>query len=379
MIDPYLIALLAAALAASFVSFRLGVSVAIAEIVMGMLLGSVPGLSPAGHDWLPFLAGLGSLFLTFLAGAEIDPDAFRARWKASTLIGVASFGAPFLGAWWFSEGFLGWTRAASLLAGVALSTTSVAVVYVVLVETGLTSTPAGKLILSSCFVTDLGTAVALSVLFIPPNGLILLTFAGLGVSVVAVPRLLDWFLSRFREGVGQMELKMLLLMVLLLGLSAEVGGSHGVLPAYVVGLIAARTFQGHRGVLLRLRGLTFALLTPFFFLHAGLNVSLAAVAANLGLLGLLFGVKVGAKFAGVLPLARRYLPKDAIYATLLMSTGLTFGTISSTYGLQAGIVSREQFSVLVTAVLLTAIVPTLVAQRWYTPDREGSPERAGAP
>lgn len=76
------------------------------------------------------------------------------------------------------------------------------------------------------------------------------------------------------------------------------------------------------------------------------------------------------RFLGVYPLARRYVPQDAIYTTLLMSTGLTFGTIFSLCGLNAGIIDQTQFSVLVTVVVLTAILPTLVAQRWFPPHKE---------
>jgi Kef-type K+ transport system membrane component KefB len=114
----------------------------------------------------------------------------------------------------------------------------------------------------------------------------------------------------------------------------------------------------------------FAFLTPFFFLRGGLNVSLSAVFANLGLLVLLFAAKMVPKFGLVLPLARRHVPEHATFSTLLMSTGLTFGTISSLYGLNAGIIDRTQFSLLVTVVVLSAIVPTAIAQRWFSPDVE---------
>ena len=111
----------------------------------------------------------------------------------------------------------------------------------------------------------------------------------------------------------------------------------------------------------------FALLTPFFFLRGGMNVSLALVWANVGLLVVLFAVKQVTKFFGVYPLAARYVPRDAMFTTLLMSTGLTFGTISSLYGLNAGILDRVQFSVLVTVVVASAVIPTVIAQRWFPP------------
>jgi Kef-type K+ transport system membrane component KefB len=119
----------------------------------------------------------------------------------------------------------------------------------------------------------------------------------------------------------------------------------------------------------------FAFLTPFFFLRGGMNVSLGAVFANLGLLAVLTGAKLVPKFGLVFPIARRTLPQHATFATLLMSTGLTFGTISALYGLSEGILDRTQFSLLICVVVLSAIVPTAIAQRWFSPDVET--ERAG--
>ena len=107
--------------------------------------------------------------LTFLAGAEVDPDDFRERFGASIAIGIVSFLGPFLAATLLALGPLGWGTEAALIAGTALSTTSLAVVYAVLVETGLNSVAVGKLIMSACFVTDMCTVIALSAIFITPT------------------------------------------------------------------------------------------------------------------------------------------------------------------------------------------------------------------
>jgi Kef-type K+ transport system membrane component KefB len=114
----------------------------------------------------------------------------------------------------------------------------------------------------------------------------------------------------------------------------------------------------------------FAFLTPFFFIKGGMNVSLGAVFANLGLLGILLGAKILPKLALVYPLARRADRRHGTFATLLMSTGLTFGTISSLYGLNAGIIDKTQFSLLVTVVVASAVVPTAIAERWFLPRAE---------
>jgi Kef-type K+ transport system membrane component KefB len=129
----------------------------------------------------------------------------------------------------------------------------------------------------------------------------------------------------------------------------------------------SRHYRQHRQEQERLRVVAFAFLTPFFFLKGGLNVSLGAVVANLGLLGVLFAAKMVPKLSLVFPLARRADRQHAQFITLLMSTGLTFGTISSLYGLNAGIIDKTQFSLLVTVVVLSAIVPTAIAQTFFSP------------
>ena len=152
---------------ASMTSVEVGISVALVEITFGVIAGNVFALpSP---PWMDFLASFGSILLTFLAGAEVDPQLMREKLRESLLIGGASFALPFVGTWLVCSFVLGWTTPAAQIAGVALSTTSLAVVYAVLVETGLTHTPLGKLIMASTFVTDFGVAVALAALFIRPT------------------------------------------------------------------------------------------------------------------------------------------------------------------------------------------------------------------
>jgi len=354
-------------LLASVASVELGVSVALIEISLGVVAGNFLGLT--SPPWMDFLASFGSILLTFLAGAEVDPRVMQEKFKESLLIGGLSFAAPFVGAWLFCAWVLGWSTPAAQIAGVALSTTSLAVVYAVLVETGLTLTPIGKLIMASTFVTDFGTALALALLFIRPTWW-LVPFLGVSVLVIwAMVTLQPWFFSRYGERVIEPEIKGAVAALLVLMFFADKAQSHAVLPAFVLGLALAHIFHEHPDLTRRFRVVAFALLTPFFFLKGGMNVSLRLVWANLGLLVLLFAVKQVTKIAGVYPLARRWVPIDAIFVTLLMSTGLTFGTISSLYGFNAGILDRAQFSVLVTVVVASAVIPTVIAQRWFYPGR----------
>jgi Kef-type K+ transport system membrane component KefB len=366
--------LVGAALLSSMVSVQVGVSVALVELAFGIGLGNVFNVDP-DQSWLVLIASFASVVLTFLAGAEVDPDDFRERFAASVTIGVASFAGPFVVATLVALGPLGWTPKASLIAGTALSTTSLAVVYAVLVETGLNTVRVGKLIMSVCFVTDMCTVIALSAIFTKPTVWFPVFLIVSVALIVGLPRIAPWFFRRFGDRVIEPEIKLvfaILLALMVLGVKAN---SQAVLPAFVLGLVMSRHYQQHREEQQRLRVVAFAFLTPFFFLRGGMSVSLGAVFANVGLLAVLAAAKLLPKLGLVLPLARRYAPAHAPFMTLLMSTGLTFGTISSLYGLQAHIIDRTQFSLLVTVVVFSAIVPTAIAQRWFSPDVEA--EHAG--
>jgi Kef-type K+ transport system membrane component KefB len=367
--DSLLTATLAGALilAASMISVEAGVSVAITEILLGVVGGNLLGLQTT--PWIDFLASFASIVLTFLAGAEVDPGLLREKFKESVLLGGLSFLVPFVLAIPFAFFVLHWSLRASEIAGVALSTTSLAVVYAVLVETGLTETRIGKIIMAATFVTDFSTALALALLFITPGPLLLLFIGVSIVLLVAVPRLAPWFFKRYGERVIEPEIKLIFLVLFILMLFAEIGASHAVLPAFIFGLAMSSVLAQYRTQQRRLRVVAFALLTPFFFLKSGFSVSIPAVLANWPAVLLLLAVKQVAKWIGVFPVARRYIPNEAWYTTFLMSTGLTFGTIASLYGLSAGIINNAQFSVLITVVILSAVVPTLIAQRFFQPER----------
>jgi Kef-type K+ transport system membrane component KefB len=277
--------------------------------------------------------------------------------------------APFGLAWAVAQLLFGWDLRAAQIAGLALSTTSVAVVYAVMVETGLNETPLGKLILAACFVTDLGTVIVLGLLFTSFGRWFWFFVAATVVAMLVLPRARPRFLKATRAHSSEPEVRFVLLVLVLLALVAVRGGSEGVLPAYLVGMVLADVFTANRELVKRLRATTLALLTPLYFLKAGSLVSVPAVLGSLGAVAVFFLAKSLAKLAGLYPtglhlgLGRRV----SMYNTLLMSTGLTFGTIAALYGLNHGIITKQQYSVLVVVVILTAIVPTLVAQTFFQP------------
>jgi Kef-type K+ transport system membrane component KefB len=219
--------LAAAVLLASVISIEIGLSVALVELALGVVFGNAFGLDP-NSDWLVFVANFASVVLTFLAGAEVDPDDFRERFGVSLVIGLVSLVGPFVVAGLAAYGLLGWSLKAALIAGTALSTTSLAVVYAVLVETRLNETRIGKLIMSACFVTDMGTAIALSAIFIKPNGwfpVFLVVSVGL---IVVLPKLAPWFFGRYGDRVIEPEIKLVFACLFLLMVLADAAKGHAV-------------------------------------------------------------------------------------------------------------------------------------------------------
>jgi Kef-type K+ transport system membrane component KefB len=375
--NPYLIAAawMGLALLASLISIRIGVAVALLEIGMGVLGGNFLGFHTT--PWIDFLATFGSGLLTFLAGAEIDPESLRRHAKVSLTVGVISFLFPFVAAFAFAYGVAGWDFHAAEIAGISLSTTSVAVVYAVMIESGLANHELGKTILAACFVTDLGTVLALGVLFADLNPILVLFIVSTAVALYFMPRWTRWFLVHVPNRVSEPEIKFLFLVLFLLGGLATSANSEAVLPAYLVGLAVAGVFVRERVVVNRLRSIAFSLLTPFYFIKAGLFVSLPAVVSGAGLIGAFLLVKLGAKLVGVWPTTRAFgMPlREANYTTLLMATGLTFGTISALFGLTNGLIDQAAYTILVTTVILSAVVPTLIATTFFEPHVVTASER----
>jgi Kef-type K+ transport system membrane component KefB len=363
------------ALAATLLAIWFKISTALSEIVVGTVAQLVIGafLAHGGllgnTQWITFLAGTGAIVLTFLAGAELDPVIFKTKWREASVIGLAGFFGPFLGCTLVAHYVLHWGVMASWLCGVALSTTSVAVVYAVMLELGFNVTEYGKSILAACFINDLGTVIALGMIF-SPFTIKTLIFVVVSIAVFALlPFLTPWFFRKYGGRVSELEAKYILFLLFAMGGLAVWSGSEAVLPAYMIGMVLAGTVGKDHSLIRRLRTLTFGLLTPFYFIRAGSFVSVSALIAAPATLLILFLAKSLTKAVAVFPAVRahRYEGSAGTYYTLMMSTGLTFGTISALFGLNHQIITQTQYSYIVGTVIGSAVIPTMIANTFFLP------------
>jgi glutathione-regulated potassium-efflux system ancillary protein KefC len=366
---------LALALVAAFIATWLRLSTAVCEIIVGAvappILYAVFGIKliDPSESWVSFLAGAAALLLTFLAGSELEPGMLRTTWKQALTVGFAGFAAPFAGVALVTRYLLGWTLPASAVAAVALSAASVSVVYTFLLEMGINDTRFGKSILAASYVNNLMTVVALGAIFAPFTRRTLIFIALMAASFVVLPFLTSKFFGRLRGRVAEPDVRYLLLLLFALGGLAAWAGGEPVLPAYVLGMVLAGLVGKNASLISHLRILTFGLLTPFYFLRAGAQMSITALWASPLLFCVLLTAKLGSKLAGVMPVLRlfNHRGRDAVYYSLMISTGLGLAIISATFGFQRALINQTQYSHLVAAVVGSAVLPTVIASRYLVP------------
>ena len=356
---------------ASLISLRVGLAVAIIELVIGAIFGNLGFLHAT--DWMSLIATFGGILLTFMAGTEIDTHVMREKYKESFLIGFFSFLAPFIGASLYTYFIAGWNLQAALIAGIALSTTSLAVVYSVLTETDLPDVNLAKIVLAATFVTDMTTVIVLSILFIKPD---LYTALFIAVSIAAIILVAKYSKHIFqheklKNKVIEPEIKFIFVILVIFKFFATLGNGEAVLPAFILGLLMSKEMAKVKELMVRMRTVAYAVITPIFFIVGGLKISFALILAAFGLFVILFIIKIATKFLGVYFLANKYIPNGSMYVTLLMSTGLTFGTIASLFGFNAGYIDQVQYSILIGVVVSSAVIPTFIAQKWFLPRHSG--------
>ncbi len=344
-------------LLASVISIKTNISITVVEITIGVIIGNLGFFNI--ESWMSYIASFGGILLTFLAGVEIDVDLMQDNFKESFTIGFLSFLIPFLGVFLVTYFIIGWGLNPSLLTGTALSETSIAVVYSVLSEKGLFKYKIGKLIMIATFITDIFTAIALSVLF---------TKFDIYTALFYVVSLIILVIAYYKSDLFfKNELEIKYVFVLLLGFIffGSLGGGQAILPAFILGAVLSKYFKNE--IKAKFQTVGFAFITPIFFIIGGAKVSIPLIYSCFGIFLVLFVLRQLSKYIGVYYPSKILIKENYEYITLMMSTGLTFGLVAAVFGLNSSIINQTQYSLITGILVLSAILPTFIAQKYYTP------------
>ncbi|MGN1186571.1 MAG: cation:proton antiporter [Methanobrevibacter wolinii] len=369
MVDVFPLILGLLILIASLISIKLGISVTIIEIVLGVIAGNLGIIRP--EQWMIYIASFGGVLLTFLAGTEVDVELLKNKFKESLFIGIGSFIVPFLGVFLLSYYCIGWNLLESLLTATALSETSISVVYSVLTEKGLFKYDLGKLIMVATFIGNLLTAITLSLLFMKTDINTVIFYAASAIIIYLAYKYSNkiFYSKLLRNKLAEVEIKYISLLLLGFIFLGSLGGGQAILPAFILGVVLSDYFkvEDKGEVKSRIKTVAFAVITPIFFIVGGMKVSIPLILSAIFIFVGIFVVRQIAKFIGVYGISRYYLKDSCEYVTLMMSTGLTFGLVAAVFGLNSGVISQTVYSILTGVLVLSAVLPTFVAEKWYSP------------
>ncbi len=335
-------------LASVLLAESLGVTPAMFEILLGYIIG-VMGISTG--DILDTLALIGGVILMFMAGLEVDVNLLRSVLAKSLIVGSTSFFAP-MASTYLLLSILGYGVTDSLLAAVGVSTTSVAVVYMIIRKTGIIALRRGQLILASAMAADIISIIAYTAVVFKPSKILAIYV----VSLIVIPWATARYIRRLPRIGFEAETRLILALLLVITLFSEVAGIHGILFSFLLG-VAFSTSPDRDAIAGKTSTLTFGFLAPIFFTNAGLLISSAEV-SNIWLVALiLFASSYPAKVLATHAALRMASGLRDLRLSNVFGARLTVSTIIAYSGLKTGVLSAE----LAAGVMFTALVATLVA------------------
>lgn len=349
---------------AGILSIELGISVAILEIVAGLIVASYFDIT--GLTWLDFLSNFGILGIMFIAGFEIDKDVLRRYYKRSLAIGLTAFFIPFITISLTSYFIFGLGIRASLLVGLATSTTSLALVYPALKEKHLLKVKTGHLLLSSAMIVDLLSIISLTILLgLVDISMMVYVLAALVLLFIA-PRIGRWLFSKYKGNIVELEMKFILFILLSLAVISEKMYASEVIFVFMAGLFFSALLKQHTVLEDKLRGIIFGFMAPLFFFKAGTMIDIGAMNLEILVITLTFLLLAFfSKFVGTYSIVKKVCrPKFASFAGLLFNYRLTFGIIASVFGFKYSIIDKGIYFALMTTILLTSIISSILLRRY---------------
>ena len=345
---------------AGIIALELRIPVAIMEIVFGVIAFNLLGITT--DPWIDFLADLGVLGIMFFAGLEVDPRMLKRDLLKNSTIGAFIYLARL--AIVFSVAFLlfGFDPYASLLIGISLSTTSLALVYPIVKERGTIKSEHGQAILSVAMVIDILSTVSLVFFVQPEQEILLIIYIMVALLIFySAPKVTKRIFARYQGSLAEMEVRFTLLCLMAAGFLAEKLMLSEVIFAFFLGLIFSEIIVDRKDVEEKLRGIVFGFLAPVFFFKAGILMDLSQLHLDMITFIIVFGLVayLSVYFIAKFVFARLFNKEVGECAGLIFNFRLSFGIIAAIFGLRMGLISVSIYTSIVTIILLASIVSSI--------------------
>lgn len=342
-----------------FIAIELGISAAIIEVVAGILAKEL--ISFESTEVIDLLANIGIITLMYVAGLEIDIDLLKQNLKPAFAIGSISFALPFLSVFLVSLYLLGMNHQQSLLTSIALSATSIPIIYSITKTAGF-SIARKRLILSMAMINDILSMAFLSIFFSRISILLIGLVLGLFIFAYTFPMFGKRIFRHFKGNVVEFEFKAILLLLLGVAVVSEQVGVESALIAFILGMITSEVVVKHETLAMKLNGIVFGFFAPIFFFKVGLAIGLSDILGNLIPLTLLIMAAFLSRYLGIYLGGRRYAKKKARFVAALMNSRLSLGIIAALLGYELGVISDGIYSAIVGAIILSSILSSILCK-----------------
>ena len=341
-------------------SLKIKVTPIFLEVIAGLIVGNFFLFEP--NQTLNILSGMGILVLMYMAGLEIDFDFLKKKIKPSLYIGGLNFFIPFFGISFFCYYIYNMLFIQAILIALALSTTSIAIVFPILASKGKL-TQDMKLILSSVMIVDIICMIFLGFFSSAFSYLTLIFIVFMALLTYFFPYLGRKIFKKKGEKTIAIELRFVLFSLLALSFTSEHVGLEPALIAFFFGMLTSSFVVEHIELQKQLNGIAFGFLTPIFFFLTGTKIKLFLAQESIVFLIILFLIAYLSKYYSALFAIKKYFKTNASYYAKLFNFRLTFGFIVIIFGLERAIISEEVFSVIGIIIILSSLSGFLAKEK----------------
>jgi len=350
-------------ISAGIVALEIGFSSAIFEIIAGSI--AVNFFHMSDLKWADFLANIGLLGLMFFAGLESDVKILKKNFFKSFFIGVSSFLFPLISIFLITKFLFNYSIKTSLLISVALSTTSLALVYPLLKDRKMLKLSSGQTLLAGAMVVDIISMFTLSFIF---EGINLSNFEflfGLLIIMFLLPKLGEKLFKRYIHNNIEFPIRFIIAILISIGFfSKEIHINEAVL-AFALGIFFSEFFRQNEILEKKLRAIIFGFVAPFFFFKAGYSIRFENINFHIIILSVVLGsVAFSTKYIATV-IATKPFFKRTVYkiAGLFFNMRLTFGIVASIFGLEYKVIDLDTYTSLLLIIISTSLVASLLMKK----------------